>query len=40
MKTSSRRAKPLVICLFIPLFVTLCVNLDPGTHKGMNSVLA
>jgi hypothetical protein len=26
--------------LFIPLFVTLCVKLDPGTHKGMHSVLA
>jgi hypothetical protein len=26
--------------LFIPLFVTLCVKLDPNTHKGMHSVLA
>jgi hypothetical protein len=26
--------------LFIPLFVALCVKLDPGTHKGMYSVLA
>jgi hypothetical protein len=24
--------------LFIPLFVALCVKLDPGTHKGMHSV--
>jgi hypothetical protein len=24
--------------LFIPLFVTLCVKLDPGTHKVMHSV--
>jgi hypothetical protein len=26
--------------LFILLFVALCVKLDPGTHKGMHSVLA
>jgi hypothetical protein len=26
--------------LFIPLFVALCVKVDPGTHKGMDSVLA
>jgi hypothetical protein len=26
--------------LFIPLFVTLYVKLDPDTHKGMPSVLA
>jgi hypothetical protein len=26
--------------LFIPLFVALCVKLDPGTHKGMHSILA
>jgi hypothetical protein len=26
--------------MFIPLFVALCVKLDPGTHKGMHSVLA
>jgi hypothetical protein len=25
--------------MFISLFVTLYVKLDPGTHKGMNSVL-
>jgi hypothetical protein len=25
--------------LFIPLFVALCVKLDPGTHKGMHLVL-
>jgi hypothetical protein len=25
--------------LFIPLFVAFCVKLDPGTHKGMRSVL-
>jgi hypothetical protein len=26
--------------LFISLLVTLCVKLDPDTHKGMHSVLA
>jgi hypothetical protein len=26
--------------LFIPRFVALCVKLDPGTHKGLHSVLA
>jgi hypothetical protein len=26
--------------LFIPLFVSLCVKLDPGTHKGMHSIFA
>jgi hypothetical protein len=26
--------------LFIPLFVALCVKLDPGTHKGIYLVLA
>jgi hypothetical protein len=26
--------------LFMPLFIALCVKLDPGTHKGMHSVLA
>jgi hypothetical protein len=26
--------------LLIPLFLTLCVKLDPSTHKGMHSVLA
>jgi hypothetical protein len=26
--------------LFISLFVALCAKLDPGTHKGMYSVLA
>jgi hypothetical protein len=25
--------------VFIPLVVALCVKLDPGTHKGMHSVL-
>jgi hypothetical protein len=25
--------------MFISLFVTLCVKIDPGTHKGMHSVL-
>jgi hypothetical protein len=25
--------------LFISLFVALCVKIDPGKHKGMNSVL-
>jgi hypothetical protein len=25
--------------LFIPLFVALCVKLDPGTHKEMHSIL-
>jgi hypothetical protein len=24
---------------FISLFVALCVKIDPGTHKGMHSVL-
>jgi hypothetical protein len=26
--------------LFISLFVTLCVKIDPSTHKGMHLVLA
>jgi hypothetical protein len=29
-----------LVMLFIPLFVALCVKLDPGTHKGMHSILA
>jgi hypothetical protein len=29
-----------MVILFIPLFVALCVKLDPGTHKGMHSILA
>jgi hypothetical protein len=26
--------------LFISLFIALCLKLDPGTHKGIHSVLA
>jgi hypothetical protein len=26
--------------MFISVLVALCVKLDPGTHKGMHSVLA
>jgi hypothetical protein len=29
-----------MVIIFISLFVILCVKLDPGTHKGMHSVLA
>jgi hypothetical protein len=28
-----------LVILFISLFITLCVTLDPGTHKDMHSVL-
>jgi hypothetical protein len=26
--------------MLVSLFVTLCVKIDPGTHKGMHLVLA
>jgi hypothetical protein len=28
-----------MVILFISLFVTLCVKIDPSTHKGIHSVL-
>jgi hypothetical protein len=29
-----------MVILFISLLVTICVKIDPDTHKGMHSVLA
>jgi hypothetical protein len=34
----TRYNKHLLYCLFH--FVALCVKIDPGTHKGMHSILA